>query len=106
MLSWRSPGHPQCGGAETLTFEILKRAVSRGHDVTWFAASFPGAVENETIDGIRLVRCGRQWTVHFRAWRWLRRQKDAFDVVVDQINTLPFLTPLYIRESQRRLLIY
>ena len=106
MLSWRSPGHPQGGGAETLTFEILKRAVSRGHEVTWFAASSPGALENETIDGIRFVRRGRQWTVHFHAWRWLRLHKDEFDVVVDQINTLPFLTPLHVRESQRRLLIF
>ena len=30
MLSWRSPGHPQGGGAEGLTQEILKRAVERG----------------------------------------------------------------------------
>ena len=106
MLSWRSPGHPHGGGAETLTFEILKRAASRGHEVTWFAASSPGMLENETIDGIRFVRRGRQWTVHFRAWRWLRRHKDEFDVVVDQINTLPFLTPLHVPESQRRLLIF
>jgi len=106
MLSWRSPDHPQAGGAETLTFEILERAVSRGHEVTWFSASFPGALENETIDDIRFVRRGRQWTVHFRAWRWLRRHKGEFDVVVDQINTLPFLTPLYVEEPQRRLLIF
>ena len=76
MLSWRSPDHPQGGGAETLTFEILKRAATRGHEVTWFAASSPGALESEKIDGIHFVRRGRQWTVHFRAWRWLRRHKD------------------------------
>jgi glycosyltransferase involved in cell wall biosynthesis len=106
MLSWRSPGHPQSGGAETLTFEILKRSASRGHEVTWFAASSPDSFENETIDGVRFVRRGRQWTVHFRAWRWLRRHQNEFDVVVDQINTLPFLTPLYIQEPRRRLLIF
>ena len=106
MLSWRSPGHPQGGGAETLTFEILKRIASRGHEVTWFTASSSGALENKTIDGIRFVRRGRQWTVHLRAWRWLRRHKDEFDVVVDQINTLPFLTPLHVQEPQRRLLIF
>jgi glycosyltransferase involved in cell wall biosynthesis len=106
ILSWRSPGHPQSGGAETLTFEMLKRAAARGHEITWFAASSAEQPEETTSDGIRFVRQGRQWTVHLHAWCWLRRRKDTFDLIVDQINTLPFLTPLYIPEHKRRLLIY
>lgn len=106
MLSWRLPSDPKAGGAETLTFEILKRAVERGHDVTWFAASSPGTAETEVVDGIRFVRRGRQWTVHLRAWLWLRRRLDDFDVVVDQVNTLPFLTPLYVPRHKRRMMIH
>lgn len=106
MLSWRLPGDPKAGGAETLTFEILRRAVERGHEVTWFAASSPGTAETEIVDGIRFVRRGRQWTVHVRAWLWLRRRLDSFDVVVDQINTLPFLTPWYVPAANRRMLIH
>ncbi len=106
MLSWRLPGDPKAGGAETLTFEILRRAVERGHDITWFAASSPGTAETEVVDGIRFVRRGRQWTVHFRAWLWLRRRLGEFDVVVDQINTLPFLTPLYVPQNNRRMMIH
>lgn len=106
MLSWRSPGHPQAGGAETFTFEILKRAVSRGHSVTWFSAASPGMPAHETVDGVHFLRAGRQWTVHLRAWRWLRRHRDDFDLVVDQINTLPFLTPWYVSAAKRRLLIF
>jgi len=106
MLSWRSPDNPRSGGAETLTFEILKRAASRGHEVTWFAARSAGSPETELIDGVRFVRLGRQWTVHVRAWRWLRARLDQFDVVVDQVNTLPFLTPWYVPETKRRLLIF
>lgn len=106
MLSWRSPENPRSGGAETFTFEILRRAASEGHEVTWLAARSPGAPETELIDGIRFVRMGRQWTVHVRAWRWLRTRLDEFDVVVDQVNTLPFLTPWYVPEAKRRLLIF
>lgn len=106
MLSWRSPGHPQGGGAEALTHETLRRAVVRGHDVTWFSAMWPGAAPVEDIDGIRVVRRGKQWSVHAHAWRWLRPRIEEFDVVVDQVNTLPFLTPLYVPESKRRLYIF
>lgn len=106
MLSWRSPDNPRSGGAETLTFEILRRAASQGHEVTWFAARSAGSRQTELIDGVRFVRAGRQWTVHVHAWRWLRARIDEFDVVVDQVNTLPFLTPWYVPEAKRRLLIF
>ncbi|MBJ7518237.1 MAG: glycosyltransferase family 4 protein [Solirubrobacteraceae bacterium] len=106
MLSWRSPGHPQAGGAEVLTHETLRRAVERGHDVTWFSAMWAGAAPTEVIDGIRIVRRGRQWTVHAQAWRWLRGRLGDFDIVVDQVNTLPFLTPAYVPREQRRLYIF
>lgn len=106
MLSWRSPGHPQGGGAEALTHETLRRAVQRGHEVTWFSAMWAGADPVAEIDGIRVIRRGRQWTVHVQAWRWLRGRTSEFDVIVDQVNTIPFLTPLYVDESKRRLYIF
>jgi glycosyltransferase involved in cell wall biosynthesis len=106
MLSWRSPGHPQGGGAENLTHEILRRAAARGHEVTWFSAMWPDAAPSETVDGVRIVRQGAQWSVHFRAWRWLRARRDDFDLVVDQINTIPFFTPLYLPATQRRMYIF
>jgi glycosyltransferase involved in cell wall biosynthesis len=105
MLSWRLPDNPAAGGAETLTFEILRRAVARGHDVTWFAANSAGALAKEDVEGIHFLRRGRQWTVQLRAWWWLRRRASTFDVVVDQINTLPFLTPLYLPRERRRMYI-
>lgn len=106
MLSWRSPGHPQGGGAENLTYETLRRAVERGHDVTWFSAMWPGAAPVEDVDGIRVLRRGRQWTVHLQAWRWLRRRQDDYDIIVDQVNTIPFFTPLYVSRDQRWLYIF
>jgi glycosyltransferase involved in cell wall biosynthesis len=106
MLSWRLPDDPRAGGAETLTFEVLRRCVERGHEVTWFAARPPVSPSEEVVEGIRYVRRGRQWTVQLHAWRWLRRRAGSFDVVVDQINTLPFLTPLYIAAPKRRMFIH
>jgi glycosyltransferase involved in cell wall biosynthesis len=106
MLSWRYDGHPQAGGAEIVTHEVLKRAVADGWDVTCFTAAYPDASDTDEIDGVRIVRRGQQWSVHAHAWRWLRPRLEHFDRVVDQVNTVPFLTPLYVPEAKRRLLIF
>jgi glycosyltransferase involved in cell wall biosynthesis len=96
ILNWRCPRNPRAGGAESLTFEIARRLVAMGHTVEWFSASFPGAAPVEEMDGIRIVRAGRQWTVHWHAFkRYRRRLRGQFDVVIDEVNTMPFFTPLW-----------
>jgi glycosyltransferase involved in cell wall biosynthesis len=98
ILSWRCPSNPQAGGAEAFTFQVARRLVAKGNTVEWFAASFPGARVEETIEGVRFVRAGRQWTVHWRAFmRYRRTLKDRFDVVIDEVNTMPFFTPVWAR---------
>jgi glycosyltransferase involved in cell wall biosynthesis len=45
---------------------------------------------------VKIVRAGRQWTVHWAAFRRYRRKLSRrFDVVVDEVNTIPFFTPLW-----------
>ena len=67
-----------------------------GHTVEWFSASFPGAAAVEELDGIRIVRAGRQWTVHWQAFKRYRKSlRGRFDVVIDEVNTMPFFTPLW-----------
>jgi glycosyltransferase involved in cell wall biosynthesis len=64
--------------------------------VEWFSASFPGAPAVEELDGVRIVRAGRQWTVHWHAFKRYRRSlRGHFDVVIDEVNTMPFFTPLW-----------
>jgi glycosyltransferase involved in cell wall biosynthesis len=106
MLSWRYLGHPQAGGAEIVTHEVLRRCVDAGWDVTCFTAEHDGAPREERVGGVRVIRDGAQWSVHARAWRWLRGRLGSYDRVVEQINTLPFLTPLYVPRAKRRLLIH
>jgi glycosyltransferase involved in cell wall biosynthesis len=101
-LCWRYLDHPAAGGAEVVTHQIFSRLVEEGHEVTSFNGSYPGAAPEDELDGVRLIRRGRQWSVHFLAWRWLRSRLDQFDIVIDQINTIPFFTPLYVPEEKRR----
>ena len=72
--------------------------VAQGDSVEWFVASFDGAAREEEIDGVRIVREGRQWSVHVAAARRYRRRiASDFDAVVDEVNTIPFFTPLWAR---------
>lgn len=62
----------------------------------WFSAAFPDALSEEVIEGVRVVRAGQQWTVHWAAYRrYHRRLEGDFDVVIDEVNTIPFFTPLW-----------
>jgi glycosyltransferase involved in cell wall biosynthesis len=48
------------------------------------------------MNGVRIVRSGRQWTVHLKAFqRYRGRLRRDFDLVIDEINTMPFFTPLW-----------
>ncbi|TMD56332.1 MAG: glycosyltransferase family 4 protein, partial [Chloroflexi bacterium] len=96
ILNWRCPQNPRAGGAEAVTFEIARRLVQHGNTVEWFSASFPGATAEETLEGIHIVRGGRQWTVHWSAFRHYRgRLAERFDIIIDEVNTIPFFTPLW-----------
>ena len=96
ILNWRCPRNPKAGGAEVFTYEIARRLVAEGHNVEWFSAAFPGAQPSEVMDGIQIVRQGRQFTVHWHAYRrYHKNLSGQFDAVVDEVNTVPFFTPLW-----------
>lgn len=96
FLNWRCPTHPKAGGAELLTLRIAERLVLQGHSVTWFAATYKGSPSEEFIHGIRIVRRGGQVSVHVQARRWyLQHGRGQFDLVIDEINTVPFFAHIY-----------
>jgi glycosyltransferase involved in cell wall biosynthesis len=100
ILNWKDLAHPAAGGAEVLTEEVARVLVARGHSVTLFAADVPGRPEREVADGVEIVRRGSRVGV-YRAARafWSRQPRGSYDVVVDEINTRPFLTPRWIRNT-------
>ncbi|MCQ6254493.1 glycosyltransferase family 4 protein [Methanocaldococcus sp.] len=99
MMSWKCIKHPWKGGAEFVTYEYLKRLVEKGHECVWFVPKFKGCLEREIIDGIEIVRDFNIYTIHINAWRkYYSEFKGKFDVIIDQINGIPFFTPLYAKE--------
>lgn len=99
ILSWRGPGHPNAGGAEISTHEHAKGWVKAGHSVTLFTSYYEGAKREEIVDGVSVLRKGRQFIgVQWEAFKWyLFKDHPKYDLVIDQFHGIPFFTPLYIR---------
>ncbi len=106
ILNWRDIKNPQGGGAEILTHEIAKRWVEKGHKVVQFSSAFPNSANEETIDGIKIIRKGHPdarflfSSVHFLAFKYYMGYKDNFDVIVDEVHGLPFFTPWYVKKKK------
>lgn len=100
MLNWRDPKNPKSGGAEIVTLEHAKAWVKAGHEVTWFTSRFKDATKEEIINGIQIIRRGNSFTVYFFAPFYYLFSKNKFDVIIDQIHGVPFLTPLYIKKPK------
>jgi glycosyltransferase involved in cell wall biosynthesis len=99
LFNWRCPKHPQAGGAEKATYEIARRWVRWGHQVQLVSGGFPGGQKYDNIDGIRVTRIGGKYSVYPKAiLHYFTMLRGKHDVVIDEINTIPFLTPLYVHE--------
>jgi glycosyltransferase involved in cell wall biosynthesis len=100
VLNWRDPKNPDAGGAEQFTQQIEKRWVAWGHQVTHFSAAFKGSSPEETIEGVRIVRGGNRYTVYRKAKKFYKKS-ERFDVVLDEINTIPFNTPSFVNKGEK-----
>jgi glycosyltransferase involved in cell wall biosynthesis len=66
--------------------------------VTLFASAVAGRSARETVAGVEIVRRGSRIGVYRAARRfWAEQVSNSYDVVIDEINTRPFLTPRWIR---------
>ncbi|MGH3136266.1 MAG: glycosyltransferase family 4 protein [Gaiellaceae bacterium] len=98
ILNWKDTAHPLAGGAEVFTEEVAQALVTRGHEVTLFVASVDGRADREKTGGVDVVRRGGRLGVYREARHfWKEQPAGRFDVVVDEINTRPFMTPRWIR---------
>ena len=98
VLTDRDWTHPQGGGTGTNLFGQISRWLAWGHRVTVVASSYPGAKEEEHIGDLTIHRMGGRSTVFPRAiWKVRRGLVPDADVVLEVINGITFLTPLWLR---------
>lgn len=98
-LSWRDIKNPTGGGAEKVAIEVASRLAQEGHKVTLFSSSFENSKSEQTIRKVRVIRRGNLLTCRFFASLFYLRNKNDFDLIVDEINTIPFFTICYARKK-------
>lgn len=99
-FNWRDIRNPEAGGAEVYTHEIMKRLASKGNEMTLFTSRFKGCELNENIDEVDIIRQGNKYTVYLEAKKYLKIYGHQYDLVIDEINTRPFLIPKFFKEKQ------
>lgn len=98
VINWQDRMNPFAGGAEVHLHEVFSRISSWGHSVTLLASGFPGAREEVDLDGMHVIRRGMRNTFNFfvpAAVKEIVRRKNI-DVLVEDLNKIPFFTPLYM----------
>jgi glycosyltransferase involved in cell wall biosynthesis len=100
FINWRDIKNPEAGGAEVHLHEISKRIAAKGHSVTQLTSGFDGSPDEEEFDGVRVVRRGGKYTFNFCVPGAVRSllKRDGFDIIVDDINKIPFYTPWYVKK--------
>jgi glycosyltransferase involved in cell wall biosynthesis len=98
-LNWRDLKNPRGGGAEVHMEEILRHLGHRGHRCTLITSRYPGAPAVEEADGYHIVRGGHELDFNLYVPFLYRRvvARDPADVVLDDINKIPFYSPLWTR---------
>jgi glycosyltransferase involved in cell wall biosynthesis len=98
-FNWRDIKHPEAGGAEVFTHEVMRRLDKKGYDTTLFAERFPNSLPLEYVDDVRIIREGGKYNVYRKAREYYNQYKKSYDFVIDEINARPFLTPKFVKSQ-------
>lgn len=102
-FNWKDIRHPDAGGAEVVNHELARRLAADGHEVIFVVADFkasPVSRSPEHTDGYSVIRVGNRFTVYWHAYRYyLRYLKGWADLVIDEVNTIPFFAKFYVQEK-------
>jgi glycosyltransferase involved in cell wall biosynthesis len=98
QLAWIS-NSPWAGGAEVQIQAVAERLVARGHRVRMLVSRFPGAAPEANLRGVEIVRRGTWWNANIVLAGAAKRElaSGAWDVVLEDVNKIPFFMPLWTR---------
>lgn len=97
-FSWKDEGHPQSGGAEVVSGHLRRKLVEAGHQVQLITARYGGSSDHEVVDGVEIHRMGSRFGVYLQARKYFKRNLVSWpDLVVDEMNTIPFAAAFYTR---------
>jgi glycosyltransferase involved in cell wall biosynthesis/O-antigen/teichoic acid export membrane protein len=98
VLTDRDWTHPQGGGTGTNLYGQVSRWLGWGHRVSVIACGYEGCQRHERNGSLEIHRVGGRSTVFPRAiWKQWRRLVPDADVVLEVVNGITFLTPIWMR---------
>jgi len=100
--------HPGAGGAEIVLWQLSRRLVDEGHAVTLLTSSYGAALSREHVDGIDIIRIGRNRYLHSAQalMHYARQLRDKHDTVIEVVNTAPYFSAFFGKKSKRYLLYH
>jgi len=99
-MTWKDLKHPQAGGAEAINEAITSRLAHDGHEIILLVSGFPDGAKEEICDGYKIIRMGNRYTVYWHAYKYYKNNLRGWaDVVIDEMNTIPFFCKFYVREK-------
>lgn len=108
IVSLRGPSHAaRRGGAQEYIHRVAASWVKRGCDVEILCRqerdpqSKAWLPEEEVIDGIQITRVGKGWLGLWQLVRESRRRSASADCIIENLMTVPLLTPLITRSNQQ-----
>ncbi len=89
-------------------YEIFSRLVKKGHRIMMLCSRARGQKRHEMIDGFEIFRVGRRVNFNFLAPCALRAllRHHKIDVIVDDLNKIPFFSPLSTRKRVYAMLMH
>ena len=103
-FTWKDIMHPEAGGAESVADTMAQRLVQDGHTVIFLTSNYPGGKHKDHINGYDVIRVGTKFTVYlFAAFYYLRHLRTWPNIVIEEINTMPFFTRFYIYKKKKDL---
>lgn len=106
-LSWKDETHPQAGGAEVVSTELRRRLIKNGHRVKLITARYEDSSVSDVISGVEIYRTGSRYSVYFKSKKLFKEKfPDWPDLIVDEMNTLPFMGYKYSTNIPCMLLTY
>lgn len=106
ILNFKDPRDPEAGGAEQFADRLAVLWSAAGHRVTFFSSRSHGLEREETLAGVHYIRRGSKFTVHDYARRFLRRDGNEFEFVVEFVSYRPFRSHRYVGERSISVILH
>jgi len=108
VVNWQDRLNPNAGGAEEHLHQVFGRLSGRGHEVTLLCSGWNSCEPSMDIDGIRVLRTGGRYSFNLSVLLHGERLLPGrhFDVVVEDLNKVPMLSPMWMPAPVHLLLVH